>query len=227
MLLEIIFEDQEFVAINKPHGLLVHRTRIARDATEFALQLLRDQIGQVVYPAHRLDRKTSGILLFSKSKEADSFIQNQFMNHTVDKSYLAIVRGHLPASGTVDYPIGEGKNRKEAMTHFRVQEHFEIMVALGRHQTSRYTLLEIQPQNGRFHQIRKHMAHIFHPIIGDRPHGCSKQNRMWKIRFGMESMMLHAAELRFQHVDGTFRDLKAKPSPEFDRVLAILRKIEN
>ena len=226
-MLEIIYEDEEIVAINKPHGLLVHRSKIAKDATEFALQLIRDQIGQMVYPAHRLDRKTSGVLLFSKSKEADRMIQNQFMHHQVQKTYLAIVRGHLPQKGTIDYAIGEDEKKKDACTHYEVQEQFEINVPLGKHQTSRYTLVKVQPTTGRFHQIRKHMAHIFHPIIGDRPHGCSKQNRLWKVRYGMESMMLHAAAMKIQHPDGEFRNLKAAPSPEFDRVLTILRKNEN
>lgn len=226
MLLEIIYEDEDIVAINKPHGLMVHRSKIANDATEFALQLLRDQIGQKVYPAHRLDRKTSGVLLFSKTKEVDRMIQHQFMNHNIDKTYFAIVRGHLPEKGTIDYAIGEDDKKKEACTYYEVQEQFEINVPLGKHPTSRYALIKVQPTSGRFHQIRKHMAHIFHPIIGDRPHGCSKQNRMWKIRYGMESMMLHAAELEIQHPDGKLRNLKASPSPEFERVLAILRKKE-
>jgi tRNA pseudouridine65 synthase len=224
MALEIVYEDEELVAINKPHGLLVHRSRIARDAKEFALQLLRDQIGQTVFPAHRIDRKTSGVLLFSKSKQADRYIQNQFMNHEVGKIYRAIVRGHLDGPGTIDYAIGETSVKHDAVTHYTVDQEFEIPVPLGKHNTSRYSLLEIKPTTGRFHQIRKHMAHIFHPIIGDRPHGCSKQNRLWKSMFGMESMMLHAAELVVQHPDGELRVIKAEVSPEFERVLAILQK---
>jgi len=224
MNLEILYEDDELVAINKPHGLLVHRTKIACDASEFALQLLRDQIHQKVYPAHRLDRKTSGVLLFSKSKEADRFIQNQFMKHSVDKTYLAIVRGFIQNDGIVDYPIGETKKKKEAITAFKVLETFEISVPMGKHLTSRYSLIELTPKTGRFHQIRKHMAHLRHPIIADRPHGCSKQNRMWKDKFRLTSMMLHANTLRIQHPDSSFIDIKASPSPEYERVLSILKR---
>ncbi|GLR16430.1 pseudouridine synthase [Portibacter lacus] len=223
MILEIVYEDEHIIAINKPHGLLVHRTKIANDATEFALQILRDQIGQKVFPAHRIDRKTSGVLLFSKSKLVDSEIQHLFRNHLPIKTYKAIVRGYAPSEGTIDYAIGEGDKKQDALTKFTLEKHFEINVPLGKHPTSRYSLISVMPTTGRFHQIRKHMSHIFHPIIGDRPHGCSKQNRFWKSEFQMETMMLHAEKLQIEYPKGNFINIKADPSPEFLRVLTILK----
>jgi len=227
MQLEIVYEDADLVAINKPHGLLVHRTKIAADADIFALQLLRDQIQCKVYPCHRIDRKTSGVLLFAKNKETEKAIQKEFMLHKVDKTYHAIVRGWVPDSQLVDYAIAEqGKEKKEAQTSFKCLRRFEIDLPLGKFNTSRYSLIEVNPRSGRFHQIRKHMSHIFHPIIGDRPHGCSKQNRMWKSIFNMTSMMLHASNLRFSIGEDRQLQITARRSREFDRVLKILSQHE-
>lgn len=223
-MLEIIYQDDFLVAINKPHGLLVHKTSLASDAEEFALQLLRDQINLQVYPVHRLDRKTGGLLLFALDKEIDRALQIQFSNREVNKKYLAIVRGLTPESGTIDYPLkNEKRGLQDAITHYRTLDQAEIDVPSGKHNTSRYSLIEAQPETGRMHQLRKHFAHIFHPIIGDRPHGCNKQNRLWLERFDMNTMMLHASELQFTHpVTGTDIVLKAVIQGEFKRVKEIL-----
>jgi tRNA pseudouridine65 synthase len=224
MNIEILYEDEDLIAINKPHGLLVHRSPMARDAEEFAIQILRDQIGEKVYPAHRLDRKTSGVLLFAKSEEINSALQKMFMEGRVDKRYLAIVRGHTPLSERIDYPL---KNEKEkiqgAITNYSTLSHFEIEIPFGKHASSRYSLIDVKPETGRMHQIRKHMAHIFHPIIGDRPHGCNKQNKLFLDNWGMKEMMLHASELNFEHpVTGNSIEIKAEVSEVFNRVLLIL-----
>lgn len=221
-LLEIIFENDELIAINKPHGLLVHRSRIANDAEVFALQLLRDQIGQRVYPAHRLDRKTSGVLLFSKSPDANARIQQIFRERKIKKTYHAIVRGFVADSGTIDYALTVNDKTQDAVTHFKSIQQFELPIPSGKFPSSRYSLLELKPITGRFHQIRKHLAHIFHPIIGDRPHGCNKQNKLWKTHFNMIKMMLHAARLEFEYPNAEKICIEAKPSLEFQRVLGIL-----
>ena len=222
-MLEILFESEELVAINKPHGLLVHPTSMARDANEFALQLLRDQIGQKVFPAHRLDRKTSGVLLFSKSPEANSYLQRLFRERKVKKTYQAIVRGFLAPEGTIDYALAnEGAVKKPAITDYKLISHFEIPLPFGKFPTSRYSLVELIPQTGRYHQLRKHMAHIFHPILGDRPHGCNKQNRLWKEKFGMTSMLLNASSLEFEFPEHHLIQIQANRSEEFERVLQIL-----
>lgn len=223
-MLEIIFQDDNYVAINKPNGLLVHRSTIANDVSENALQLLRDQLQMPVYPAHRLDRKTSGVLLFSINKEADCRIQALFRENKLQKSYLAILRGYVDESGEIDYPLRkENGNMQEALTRYTRLETAEIPLPLGNHPTSRYSLVRAQPETGRMHQLRKHFAHILHPIIADRPHGCNKQNKMWKEKFAMDTMMLHAEQLSFTH---PFTEeqvtIAAKLQPEFTRVLSIL-----
>lgn len=198
--LEILFQCEHLVAINKPNGLLVHRSPIASDADVFAVQLLRDQLGQKVYPVHRLDRKTSGVLLFALDEATNSEMQRKFMQGEVAKTYLAIVRGYTPDSGEIDYPLKRDDGvTQEAITYFETLMRTEVPFAVGKHPTSRYSLVKLNPATGRMHQLRKHMAHILHPIIGDRPHGCNKQNRFFKEHLDMMQMMLHAVELGFVH----------------------------
>ncbi|MCJ8210503.1 pseudouridine synthase [Mucilaginibacter sp. RS28] len=199
-MLSILYQDEQLIAVNKPHGLLVHRTRIADDADVFALQLLRDQIGQPVYPVHRLDRKTAGVLLFALDKETDALMQQQFMNKQVTKKYLAILRGHTPDSEIIDYPLRRDDGvSQDALTAYKTLKRAELDVPFGKHSTSRYSLVEAMPTTGRMHQLRKHFKHIFHPIIGDTTHGCNKQNKLFKEQWQMDTMMLHASELAFKH----------------------------
>lgn len=223
-MLDILYRDEHLIAINKPHGLLVHRSTIANDASEFALQLLRDQIGQSVYPAHRLDRKTAGVLLFSLDKETDQKAQGLFQDKKIDKRYWAVLRGYCPESGTIDYPLSrENSTTQEAITYYKRLATAEIHVPQGKFNTSRYSLVEAHPQTGRMHQLRRHFAHIMYPIIGDRPHGCNKQNKIWKERFEMDTMLLHASSLSFIHpwTDKPI-EIKADLNTEFKRVLEIL-----
>ncbi len=188
------------VVINKPHGLLVHRSAIAADAEEFAMQLLRDQIKQKVYPVHRIDRKTSGLLLFGLSSEAAHKIQIQLENQKTQKTYLAIVRGYFPDNIDVDHPLTNDKGKvQEAFTSFKTLKKTELDIPLGKFPTSRYSLIEAYPKTGRMHQIRKHLNHLRFPIIGDRPHGCNKQNRLFKEKWNMTTMLLHAQKLRIKH----------------------------
>lgn len=224
MDLEIIYQDEYFVAINKPHGLLVHRSSIAADAEVFALQLLRDQIQQFVYPIHRLDRKTSGVLLFGLDKETTRLLQKGIEEKTTIKEYWAIVRGHFPPQVLVDYPLTNDDGKlQDAITKLLLSQHFEIDVPLGLHSTSRYSLIQAFPETGRMHQIRKHCNHLRHPIIGDRPHGCNKQNKLFKERWEMTTMMLHAKSLSLQHpITNLPLKIEATLSEEFQRVLKIL-----
>ena len=224
MELEIIYQDKYLVAINKPHGLLVHRSKYADDAKVFALQELRNQLDQFVYPCHRIDRKTSGVLLFSLDEKTNSLMQQQFANNQVTKRYMAIVRGYTDDEGIIDYALVNEKGKsQEAVTHYKTIKRTEIDVPFGKFNTSRYSLVEAFPQTGRYHQIRKHLDHIFHPIIGDRPNGCNKQNKLFKERWNMMTMMLHAAEIQFMHpVLNTSINIKAEVSSEFKRVMAIM-----
>ncbi|MBB6610213.1 pseudouridylate synthase [Pontibacter sp. Tf4] len=204
MVLEILFEDADYVAINKPHGLLVHRTRIAEEKKEFALQLLRDQLGQKVYPLHRLDRGTSGVLLFAKSPEAARPLVQQFEERETGKVYYAIVRGYTPESETIDSPIRPDKDHLhklplDAITHYTRLATIELPIPVGRYATARYSLVQVRPETGRMHQIRKHFAHCRHYIIGDKKHGDWRHNKMFLDELGSPHMLLHAAELTFMH----------------------------
>ncbi len=223
-MLDILFRDEYLIAINKPHGLLVHRSPIAADVEEFALQLLRDQIGQKVNPVHRLDRKTSGVLLFAFDKKTEIEMQKQFAKNKVKKTYLAIVRGHTEENGSIDYPLRkENGTLQEAFTTYQTLNRTELDVPFGKHYTSRYSLIEATPATGRMHQLRKHFAHIFHPIIGDRTHGCNKQNKLFKEKWEMETMLLHAQSLTFAHpVTSNKIVIGASIQDEFVRVMKLM-----
>jgi tRNA pseudouridine65 synthase len=219
-LLDIIFMDDYLVAINKPHGLLVHRSSIAKDADEFALQILRDQLNRRVFPVHRLDRKTGGVLLFALSKDVEKLMQQQFSDNLVDKKYLAIVRGHTPDEQEIDYALRkENGTLQEAFTRYKTLARAELDVPLGAHPTSRYSLVEAKPETGRMHQLRKHFSHIFHPIIGDRTHGCNKQNKLFKEQWELDTMLLHASQLSFNHpVTSNKIPIEAPLQDEFLRI---------
>ena len=221
--LEVIYQDENLVAVNKPHGLLVHRSPIAADASEFAIQLLRDQLGMKVYPVHRLDRKTSGVLLFALNEEMNRIMQEAFMNKQVSKKYVALVRGFTPASGVIDYALTNEKGKvQEAVTHYTTLKTYELPIPFGKQESSRYSFVEVNPETGRMHQIRKHFAHIFHPIIGDRPHGCNKQNKLYLEKWNMNTMLLHASEISFEHPKIAQRiTINANPGDEFNRVLTL------
>jgi tRNA pseudouridine65 synthase len=222
--LKVLFEDEFLIAIHKPTGLLVHRTKLATDATEFALQILRDQIGQRVFPTHRLDRKTSGVLLFAKDEETNREMQMQFMDQKVSKIYKAIVRGWTDDEGTIDYALTTDTGKvQDAITHYKTVKRSEIDLPNGKFSTARFSLVELTPETGRTHQLRKHLAHIFHPIIGDRPHGCNKQNKLFLEHFSMIEMMLHAENIAFKHpkTDEAV-SIQSEIQGEFERMLGEL-----
>ena len=221
---DVLYQDEHLVAINKPYGFLTHRTALAKYETQIVLQALRDQLGRSVHPIHRLDRKTSGVLLWGLDSKAHSDMSKLFQENLIKKSYLAIVRGYTKDEGTIDYPLkNEAGRSQEAVTNYKTLERKEQKWPLGKHETSRYSLLELNPTTGRMHQLRRHLSHIFHPIIGDRPHGCSKQNRMFKQKFGFEEMLLHASSLSFTH---PYTDIEIKiQAPLFESYLKMASKI--
>ena len=222
--LQVLFQDEHYAIINKPHGLLVHRSKIAVNTDVYALQILRDQLGLKVHPTHRLDRKTSGVLIFALSELANSKMQQLFATNQVDKTYQAVVRGYTPTSETINYPLTNDNGKtQEAITKFKTIKTTEINVPLGKFTTSRYSLVEIKPETGRFHQIRKHFAHLRHPIIGDRPHGCNKQNKLFKEKWNMNTMLLHANEIAFNHpITNEPLIITAAFQDEFKRTLNLL-----
>lgn len=225
-MLEVLYEDEYIIAINKPQGILVHKTWISEDKV-FLLQLLRDQVGYRLYTIHRLDRGTSGVILFAKSAEHSGRLSELFMEHKIEKKYLAIVRGWLPEEDIINYPLSDpesGKYEKlEALTAYKCLAKSEINAAIGlKYKTARFSLIEACPRSGRRHQIRKHFAHIDHPIIGDKRHGDVKQNTYFREHFKMDRMCLHASSLQFSH-PFTEEDLfiSAKYDEAFEHALKI------
>jgi tRNA pseudouridine65 synthase len=202
-MLDILYQDDAIIAVNKPAGLAVHRSKMVGNAEAFLIDLLRDQIGGTVHLAHRLDRATSGVLLVARSSELAAALGEQFMGRRVRKQYLAVVRGWAqPAEALIDYPLPGSREtgpRREARTHYRQLATVEVPIALGRYPQQRYALVLAEPESGRFRQIRKHLAHIHHPVIGDCQHGRSDHNRLYKQYFSCHRMLLHAWRLRVAH----------------------------
>ncbi|MCC8426250.1 pseudouridine synthase [Mucilaginibacter sp. UR6-11] len=223
-MLDILYRDEYLIAINKPHGLLVHRSAIAADAGEFALQLLRDQVGFKVNPVHRLDRATGGILLFALNKEVEITMQQQFSDNQVQKNYLAIVRGYTADAEEIDYPLRkENGTLQDAFTAYKTLNYADLPVPFGKHETSRYSLIDVKPTTGRMHQIRKHLSHVNHPIIGDTTHGCNKQNKLFREKWDMTTLLLHASRLIFNHpVDNSNITIMAPVNHEFNRVMDLM-----
>lgn len=209
--LTICYQDDYLVAIDKPPGLLVHRSPIDRHETRFAVQTLRDQLDRHVYPVHRLDRPTSGVLLFVFDGELAGALGQQMMSKQVQKGYQAIVRGWVKGAGAIDYAlqyrydkIADKHKRKQlepqqAVTDYQALAHYEMPFASGRYPTSRYTLVSLAPRTGRKHQLRRHMVHIRHPIVGDTTHGDGKQNKFARQQFGFENLALSCTQLGFIH----------------------------
>ena len=200
--IEIAYEDGDLVAVNKPAGLLVHRSKIAIDENDFLLERLQKQLGANVYLAHRLDRATSGVLLLAKSREMAGELGRLFMARDVTKRYLAIVRGWPASDGVIDYPlpgVRERGPRKSALTRWRTLATTTVAIELGKYPEQRYALVAASPETGRYRQIRKHFHHISHHIIGDTSHGRGDHNRLWRIHFGMHRMLLHAWRLELRH----------------------------
>ena len=209
--MEILFLDDHLVAVTKPAGLLVHRSAVDRQETVSALQLTRDCIGRRVYPVHRLDRPTSGVLLFALSPESATVLCAAFATRQVTKRYIVVVRGIVPDEGIIDYPLVEepdrmtdhlaraGKGAQEAVTSFRKLAVAELPYPSAHHATSRYSLVEACPLTGRKHQIRRHFKHLSHPVIGDTTHGNGFHNRLFRMELDCPLLLLHAMALTIPH----------------------------
>lgn len=201
MTLDILYRDEWLVAVHKPSGLLVHRSPIAPESENFALQIVRDQIGQWVYPLHRLDRPTSGVLLFALDSETARLGGALFTERQVEKRYLAVVRGYTLEEETIDYPLREEPHlpEQQAVTRYRRLATVELPIPIGRYPSARYSLVEVWPETGRFRQIRKHFHHIFHPLIGDISHGEGRHNRLFREHFDSHRLLLYATDLHLSH----------------------------
>lgn len=202
-MLEILYQDDDLVAVNKPANLAVHRSAFVGPDDAFPIDMLREQVEGKLHLAHRLDRATSGVLLVARSSEVAAQLGEQFMGRTVRKRYAAIVRGWPdPEDGCIDYPLPGSREtgpRREAQTDYRRLGIIEVDIPLGRYEKQRYASVAAEPRTGRFRQIRKHFAHIHHPIVGDSQHGRGDHNRLYKQHFASHRLLLHAARLEFNH----------------------------
>jgi len=196
--LSLLYRDDALVVVNKPAGLIVHRGWAQDEVT--VLSLLRDQLGHWVYPAHRLDRGTSGALIFACTPEVAGQLGQAFAEDHVHKRYLALVRGHAPEQSLIDHPLAKepGKPKQPAQT--RAARIFSAPVRNELTEVERlYSWVEAFPLTGRAHQVRRHLKHINHPIIGDVRYGKSEHNRLFQRRFGLERMALHAERVSLAH----------------------------
>ncbi|TDX31506.1 tRNA pseudouridine synthase C [Modicisalibacter xianhensis] len=206
-VLPIVYQDESLVAVRKPSGLLVHRTALARGESRFALQIVRDQLGRHVYPVHRLDRPTSGLLLFALSPSIANALGEAFTAQQVRKRYLAVVRGVGPEHEWLDNPLREedGSRPKAEMpaqpacTQIRRLDSVELPVQVDRYPQARYSLMEARPTTGRRHQIRRHLSLRGYPIIGDAKHGKGRHNRFFRDQLGCSRLLLAAVGLGFRH----------------------------
>ncbi|WFB49252.1 MULTISPECIES: tRNA pseudouridine(65) synthase TruC [Vibrio] len=191
--------------------MLVHRSWLDKHETQFVMQTLRDQIGQHVFPLHRLDRPTSGVLIFALSSDVASQVMPMFANHEMVKTYHAIVRGWIEEAGRLDYALkveldkiadkhaSQEKEAQEAITDYHTLAKAEIPYSTGKFPTTRYCLMELKPLTGRKHQLRRHMAHLRHPIVGDTTHGDGKHNKLFREVYDSHRLLLHASSLEFVH----------------------------
>jgi tRNA pseudouridine65 synthase len=227
--LSILYRDEWLVAIDKPSGLLVHRSPVDTRERRFAVQCLRDQLGQRVYPAHRLDKGTSGALLFALDPATTRALAAQFEAGQVRKRYLAIVRGWPPEQGLIDRALaGVEDGRlpmpdaapKPARTRFRRLATVELPVPIDRYPAARYALLELEPLSGRRHQLRRHLAGLAHPIVGDTTYGSGPHNRLFRERYASARLLLACVALEFAHpLDGRPIRITATPGDRFATVV--------
>lgn len=239
--IDIIYRDEHLIAVYKPEGLLVHRSNIDRHETRFLLQTLRDQIGQHLYPVHRLDKPTSGLILFALSSEVAQQLQAVMDNDETRKEYLLVCRGYTPDSGIIDHPLAPiddfsnkkrkrlakrdsqtvtTKEKQNAITHYRCLNTTELNAAVDKYPKSRYSLVLAQIRTGRKHQIRRHFKHLSHPIIGCPKYGKSKHNHYFADKLDTPRLLLHAYRMQLNHpITHERLTLVAAPTGSFKALL--------
>lgn len=233
--LDILYLDEDIVVIDKPSGLLVHRTELASQEEDAVVQRLNQQLDKWVYPVHRLDRATSGILILALSSEVASLLSDQFLHGKIDKRYLCLVRGYTENEGTIDHPLAKlnevkGRSRfkiegteKEAVTHFEKVENYLLPFPVSKYPTARCSLLKVKTEQGRKHQIRRHFKHLRHPLIGDTRYGCRHHNKLFCGLSLPLRLFLHASNIEFKHPTKTeIVKLEAPIPADFQYVLNYL-----
>ena len=222
--LRVLFRDEWLAVVDKAAGLMVHDSALARGETDFLADRLREQFACPIFLVHRLDRATSGCLLLAFDRETASTLGKTLMARDVEKDYLAVCRGWPEERFTIDHPLdgGPGKPlKKPAITEFERLATCELDLPSAGFPTSRYALLRAQPQTGRFRQIRRHLKHVSHHLIGDSSHGDGRHNRAFRA-LGIHRMLLHAQRLAFAHPhDGHRVEVVAPLDAQFARALAL------
>ena len=230
-MIDILYASGGVIAAHKPSGMLVHRSALDGSATVVLLSVLRDQLGYPVWPVNRLDRGTSGIVLLCSERTQINKLAAQFAEGTVGKHYLAVVRGHPPRELLIDHPLRPQEDDhgwhpdparcapRAARTGLVRIATAELPVCVDRYPTSRYALVALTPQTGRRHQLRRHMKHISHPVIGDATYGKGRHNRFVADALGGGRLMLASTALRFWHpfLNETVT-VTCPPSSDFRRV---------
>jgi tRNA pseudouridine65 synthase len=231
--IHILYQDDDIIVVHKPSGLLVHRSAIDRHETEFLVQQLRDQIDQHVYNVHRLDKPTSGLMVLALNKQSAQALSLSIQANEFEKEYLAIVRGYTHDQ-VIDYPLKEELDKmtdKQALQNKPAQSAVsalfllattELPTPVGRYQSARFSLVKLKPKTGRKHQLRRHMAHIRHPILGDTTHGDGKQNRFAREQLGLNRLALLAHKIGFNHpVTGEYKQFTTSVDANLDKAFAL------
>jgi tRNA pseudouridine65 synthase len=235
MMPAILYRDAHLLAVDKPAGMLVHRSAIDPGERHSVLDAVRAHVSRSVHLLHRLDRPVSGVLLFALDAEAARRMGEAFERGGVDKRYLAVVRGYTPERGVIDYALREtrdpasdmrardGKPAQAAVTSYERLRTAELPVPVGRYPAARFSLVRLAPLTGRRHQLRRHLKHIAHPILGDTTHGDGKQNRLAREQLGCERLLLHAYSVHFRHpCSGEAVSISAAPDAHF---AAVMRRV--
>ncbi|MEO0896352.1 MAG: pseudouridine synthase [Bacteroidota bacterium] len=220
--LEILYLDDHIVAVNKPAGMIVHRNEYTQEEFENLLNLLSRQLKKYLFPVHRLDRATAGVMIFALTKEASNKLMQMFAEKQVYKEYLTIVRGLAEESGIITRELRKKPSRKfqKAETHFWCLTQKELPIPLNDFPQVRYSLLKVHPVTGRRHQIRRHLSYEHHPILGDKKHGHSTHNNLWKEELKLEGLMLQSHHLKFDHpMENKEINLRVDPAPHIQKAL--------
>ncbi len=232
--LEILYKDEYLVAINKPSGLLVHKSMIDKHEIYYAMKILSKQIGKWVYPVHRLDKPTSGVLLFALDKYTAKEISLQFSNHTIEKQYISVVRGYVKEKGIIDHSLSVKldkiadkdatiqKDAQDAVTIYELLDTVELNHKVGRYDKTRYSLIKLTPKTGRKHQLRRHMKHISHHMLGDTKYGRGEHNKLLRQEYNCHRLLLHAISLEIIH---PYTKEKLKIIANFDEVFKYILNI--
>ena len=226
---DILYQDDTLLVLNKPAGVPVHGSRMLEGRPATLTGMARDLAGRVVHAVHRLDRPVSGAILFAFDREALAALSGAFEHRQVEKRYLAVARGWVEERGVIDHPLlpprderRGGEQPRDAVTRYERLDCAELPFAVPPYPAARYSLVSLWPDTGRRHQLRRHMKHISHHLVGDTTYGKGEHNRLFRERFGCDRLLLHSRFLCFRHpVSGLELKLSAPLDAAFTRAASI------